>query len=321
MYDVIIIGAGPAGCRTAELLAEEGKKVLVIEEHKKIGEPVQCTGLISANLLDIHYNLPKRIILNRIGRARFFSPNGTSFSLSPKRRVLVIDRTAFDKWLFQKAKRAGAKFKLGTKFRKFKQLKDRIVVSTSKGNFEAEVLVGADGPLSRVREQMKLEFDYHQQIFSQRIETGKFANEAQLRFVGEYFSWVVPISKTKALAGGPSKEMKFKGASGGIMRYGLLKTAHKGDIYLVGDAALQVKPFSCGGVVYGQIGADCLAQAILENRDYDELWKKELIWPIRKGLLLCQFYKLPNWAKSLLFEIITRTCSEKLLEKLDMDFY
>jgi digeranylgeranylglycerophospholipid reductase len=338
MYDVIIIGAGPAGCRTAELLAKGNKKVLVIEEHTKIGEPVQCTGLISGKLLNIHPDLPKNIVQNRIKTARFFAPpskskicvakkiedflwNGTNFSLSIKKPALVVDRKKMDKWLYSKARQAGVEFKLGTKFNICSIAKNTIYVKTSKGTFQTKILIGADGPMSKVRKQARIPADYTQQIFAQKTISGKFGNTADLCFGGEYFNWFVPISKTKARFGGPSKEMKFKGESGGVCRYGLLKTAQKGNIYLVGDAALQVKPFSCGGVVYGQIAAKCLAKAILEDRDYDELWKAKLAWPIRKGILLCQFYILPNWLKSLLFEIVVRTCSEKMLEHLDMDFY
>jgi flavin-dependent dehydrogenase len=320
MYDVIIIGAGPAGCRTAELLAKE-KKVLVIEEHREIGVPVQCTGLVSSKLLEIHLDIPKGIIQNKINVARFFSPTGTKFELSVKKPVLVIDRKKLDKWLAEKAKKSGVKFRFNTKFKKFKKLKDKIIVETNKGIFEANILIGADGPLSQVRKQAKIKADYTQHIFSQKTISGHFENKADLCFGGSYFNWFVPISKTKARFGGPSKEINFKGDSGGVCRYGLLKTAQKGNIYLVGDSALQVKPFSCGGVVYGQIAAECLAEAILENKDYDELWKSKLKWPIMKGLLLCQFYTFPNWLKNLCFEIIVRTCSEKLLEKLDMDFY
>jgi digeranylgeranylglycerophospholipid reductase len=321
MYNTIIIGAGPAGCRTAELLAKAKKSVLVIEEHSIIGKPVQCTGLISAKLKEIHSDLPKSVIQNKIKTARFFAPNGTNFSLSVKRPALVVDRAKLDKWLAEKAKKAGVEFKLNIKFNSYNIAKNKIVVKTNKGNFECKYLVGADGSLSKVRKQMKLEFDYKQQIFAQKTKTGKFKQEAQLYFGGEYFNWVVPFSKTNARIGGPSKEQKFKGTSGGVCRYGLLPTAQKGNVFLVGDSALQVKPFSCGGVIYGQIGAQCLAEAILENKDYDKLWKKELAWSIRKGLFLCEFYKFPNWLKSLVIEIIVRTNSEKLLEHLDMDFY
>jgi len=320
MYDVIIIGAGPAGCRTAELLAKE-KKVLVIEEHSEIGKPVQCTGLISSHLLKIHHDLPDSVVQNKIKTARFFTPNKTNFTLSVKKPALVVNRAKLDSWLENKARKLGVKFKINTKFEKFTQLKNKIMVKTNKGDFECRYLVGADGALSKVREQMKMDFEYKQQIFSQKTKSGKYKEEAELHFGGQYFNWIVPFSETQARIGGPSKEQKFKGESGGVIRYGLLPTAQKENIFLVGDAALQVKPFSGGGVVYGQIGAQCLADAIICKKDYNHLWQAKLKWPIQKGLLFCRFYSLPNCLKNLCFEIVYRMRLEKILEKLDMDFY
>ena len=45
-YDVLVIGAGPAGSTAAECLAAEGIEVAVLEEHAVIGEPVDCTGVV-----------------------------------------------------------------------------------------------------------------------------------------------------------------------------------------------------------------------------------------------------------------------------------
>ena len=47
-YDVVVVGAGPAGCLAAKYAAKNGAKTLIIEEHASIGSPVQCAGLLSA---------------------------------------------------------------------------------------------------------------------------------------------------------------------------------------------------------------------------------------------------------------------------------
>ena len=41
-YDVVVVGAGPAGCLAAKYAAKNGAKTLIIEEHASIGSPVQC---------------------------------------------------------------------------------------------------------------------------------------------------------------------------------------------------------------------------------------------------------------------------------------
>ena len=82
-YDATIIGASIAGNRIADILSKN-HDVLLIEEHKKIGLPVQCAGLVSFRLLKLLPKLPKNIILNQVERARFFSPNGNCMELKSK---------------------------------------------------------------------------------------------------------------------------------------------------------------------------------------------------------------------------------------------
>ena len=48
-YDVVVVGAGPAGCLAVKYAAKNGAKTLIIEEHASIGSPVQCAGLLSTS--------------------------------------------------------------------------------------------------------------------------------------------------------------------------------------------------------------------------------------------------------------------------------
>jgi len=52
LYDIAVAGAGVAGSYMAYRLASLGYKVAVFEEHEKIGEPVQCTGIIGAECFE-----------------------------------------------------------------------------------------------------------------------------------------------------------------------------------------------------------------------------------------------------------------------------
>ena len=51
--DVLVVGGGPGGLYAAEHLARRGVHVLVCEEHLTIGEPVHCTGVLSADSFTI----------------------------------------------------------------------------------------------------------------------------------------------------------------------------------------------------------------------------------------------------------------------------
>ena len=50
-WDVVIVGAGPVGGHTANLLAKLGHSVLLLEEHNEIGRPFQCAGLVTPNAM------------------------------------------------------------------------------------------------------------------------------------------------------------------------------------------------------------------------------------------------------------------------------
>ena len=52
-WDVVIVGAGPVGGHTANLLSKRGQRVLLLEEHNEIGRPFQCAGLVDEVRTDI----------------------------------------------------------------------------------------------------------------------------------------------------------------------------------------------------------------------------------------------------------------------------
>jgi flavin-dependent dehydrogenase len=66
---ISIIGAGPVGCYTGYLLAKAGKKVQIFEEHKEIGIPIQCTGIVTKDIFNfINYN--KKIFINKLEKVK-----------------------------------------------------------------------------------------------------------------------------------------------------------------------------------------------------------------------------------------------------------
>ena len=68
MYDVVIVGAGPIGCKIGELLGKN-HKVLILDKKSQIGRPVQCTGFNSEKIFELS-GVSKKVALNRITKSK-----------------------------------------------------------------------------------------------------------------------------------------------------------------------------------------------------------------------------------------------------------
>ena len=318
MYDVVIVGAGPIGCKLGELLSSDFK-ILIIDRKGEVGKPVQCTGLTSSRIFELS-QVSRDVVLNEIHRSIFYSPAGNKIILEPKEPFYVLDRELFDKELASKAEGSGAKIMMKTKFTNFSRKNGHMVVKAGNKNFETRLLVGADGPNSTVAISANLFQPKRVLVGFQETVRGVFErNSCELWFgskiAPEFFAWVVPVNEEWARIGVASSKgagyhlEKFIGKRvgnfsekrervGGLIRVGLIKSSVADNILLVGDAASQMKPFSGGGLIYGLIGvrfaAEACRKALVEERydedflriNYEKKWKKRLGWPILKGLFL-----------------------------------
>ncbi|MBI4010184.1 MAG: NAD(P)/FAD-dependent oxidoreductase [Candidatus Aenigmarchaeota archaeon] len=348
IYDAAVIGGALSGSRTAELLAKQGHKVLLIEEHSNIGEPCKCTGLVSWRTPEM-LKLPKEIIVNLIDKANFHAPNGTFFTLKCKKQVYVLDRPGLDRFLFNSAVEAGADAKTSETFERFWYNNGTVRVKTNKGVYDAKVLIGADGGNSQVAKQANLEMPKNFFSGLQTTAEGDFEN-VELWFGSKlcpkFFCWIVPENKHVARVGiAAEKNPNFYYQNflrkrvktvanpnvAGIIRFGVMKDTVSDRILLVGDAACQMKPVSGGGITYGLIGAqfaaDACHKALEENKfsyrffkeEYDERWKERLVPGIKKGMFYRKLlFSMSDSQINVAFRMI-KTLGYRLLEKLDFD--
>jgi digeranylgeranylglycerophospholipid reductase len=158
-YDVVVVGAGPAGCVTARFAAESGAKVLIIERRAEVGVPVLCGEGISRKIDDWDMLEGDRWIAGRMDGARIYSPDGTMVRLSAdmagNETGYVVHREIFDQELARRAVKAGAKLMLNTMAVGLLKENDKITGVKAKRfdeefDIEADIVVGADGVESKI---------------------------------------------------------------------------------------------------------------------------------------------------------------------------
>jgi len=159
-YDVVVVGAGPAGSMTAKWAAKGGARVLMIEKRQEIGSPVRCGEGISRSWLDsVGITLDAKSVARQVKGAKIVAPNGSSFYLSEKMAGnevgIVLERVFFDKLLARDAVKAGADLMLKTSAVKLLKTGDKVTGVKIKSwgetkDIKCGCVVGADGYESQV---------------------------------------------------------------------------------------------------------------------------------------------------------------------------
>jgi digeranylgeranylglycerophospholipid reductase len=159
-YDIVVVGAGPAGSMTAKWAAKGGARVLIIEKRQEIGSPVRCGEGISRSWLDsVGIKLDAKSVAREVKGAKIVAPNGSSFYLSEKMAGnevgIVLERVFFDKLLARDAVKAGADLMLKTSAVKLLKTGDKVTGVKIKSwgetkDIKCGCVVGADGYESQV---------------------------------------------------------------------------------------------------------------------------------------------------------------------------
>jgi digeranylgeranylglycerophospholipid reductase len=154
-YDVIVVGAGPAGSAAAKAAAGRGAKTVLLEEHTEIGVPTHCNGVIPPPLVDlareILHTMGQRVVLREFRKARVYAPSGKVVKSVPipPNTLFLVDRAQFDRELARQAVNAGADLILNTRVNGLLKRDGRVVGVTtgSAANPEiyGKVVIAADG--------------------------------------------------------------------------------------------------------------------------------------------------------------------------------
>jgi geranylgeranyl reductase family protein len=328
-FDVIVVGGGPAGSVAARTAAQHGAKVLQIEEHTKIGKPIQCTGLLSVRGFQECGASPE-IILRKITGAYVYAPDGRRLAIGGDRlHAYVINRDRLDQNLVQLAANAGVRLRDGLCAVRWQP--GRLTVRSRSGTEEtlhAPVVIGADGPHSKLAQEAKLlrpqKFTLGFQAVIPYQPPGR--NDFVEVFLGreiapDFFGWAVPALEGYGRVGLMTSDWKNARSyfdqmlnvrrfskkivefQSGVIPIGPAPTSVAQGLILVGDATGQAKPTSGGGIytsstcakIAGEVAAQCALSGQTSARaleEYDRRWRALLETELHLGMqahrLLCK---------------------------------
>ena len=219
IYDVAIIGGGPAGTTPAILLAQKGRSVVVLEREKfprfRIGE----------SLLPYSMGAFDRLGVREILRQKAMPKNGAEIATACGSRQIKfyfkdgfrlkhgdafqMERAAFDQVLLDRAREVGAEVREGVQVEGVDFHKDSVTLRTSTGAVRARYVIDASGRHSVIGNQLGLRRPYaHLQKFScfghyEGVQRDDGIDGTLTRLVrGEgFWFWLIPLDAQRTSVG------------------------------------------------------------------------------------------------------------------------
>ena len=296
-FDVIIIGASTAGLYAGECLARAGKKVGLFERQREL-RPARRTLIVTPLLRKVLGTLPDEVILHKI-EVMAVATSNRELSIPLKDPDLIVERAKLIRWLSSKFETAGGELFLGHRFKGFQQRNEGlgILLKNSKGQSIAvaqEAVIGADGIRSTVAADAGIPRPDSVPIVQAEVTLPSEwdPSVAKVWFDTDetrFFFWLVPESPHKAVVGligdqgtGTRDCLKkfliyhnlqpeaYQAAQVAMYSPRLKPWTRIGStpVYLVGDAAGQVKVTTVGGTVSGFLGARAAATALSKGKSY-----------------------------------------------------
>jgi digeranylgeranylglycerophospholipid reductase len=314
--DVLVVGSGPAGSTAAGYAAAKGASVMIVERRPEVGVPVRCGEMMPSyeeiknmfpNAGDIGslFDLPNNLRLREIEGIKLIDPKD-------RERLIgftgyTTDRDRFDKYLVSRAQKEGAELVTECLFKKTENGK----AVTSAGEIDYKIIIGADGPGSRVARSLGLpkNNDPYPAVTAQA--KGDFGPYVQMFFGGiapGAYSWIIPKKGQANIGVGFSP--KF--ADGTLSEYfekfrakhdfdvmtklegkyvpseGMISDLVSGNGMLVGDAAGQVISVNGGGLplalIAGMICGEVAGDNVKNGRNLTD-YQEECIRIFRKPLM------------------------------------
>lgn len=312
----MVVGGSAAGLYTAAAIARGGRQVRILES-KPGHDPAPRTLIVTNHFRSQLGASASESVLNEIRRFELFT-DGRSAQIALAKPDLIIERARLIPALAREAQHAGAKLSFDTRFLGLspnsRGLHLDVESSGRREQIHAANVVGADGASSRVARTAGWPPIETVPLVQALVRLPKDypPNTTRVWFVPDdtpYFYWLIPESPERGALGVIGEDgrdtarclarflekkqlepLEWQGARIPVYRrwVPVKRRIGKGDVYLVGDAAAQVKVTTVGGIVTGFRGALGVAHSILQNDRSRELTvlRRELDthWLIRRTM-------------------------------------
>ena len=293
--DVLIVGAGPAGCAAGILLARSGRGVLIVD--KALPRDKLCGGLVTDKAVRLlrerlGLELPAEVLAE--SSFGFEICDGREFlnSAAGTRRLCFVHRPRFDAFLMEAARRAGCRVEAG----EFSGLKGGAAVVTG-APVGCRVLIGADGVFSAVgrvagkalpAESLAVGLQVDVPRAGNPVLAGLHAARICFGYLRLGWGWVFPKGERLSigLGGIPgakedmhevfrllledcgvagSRSLKVRGAK--LPNAASLREPAAGKVFLCGDAAGFAEPLTGEGIHFALLSGVLCAESLLAGGD------------------------------------------------------
>ena len=304
IYDIAVIGASTAGLYAAEILAKQGKKVAVFEQSETLA-PNSRTYIITPGILRVLPDINPDLIRHKINEFHLQAGEvETKIKLASS--DFTIDRSEMILDLAARAKHAGVELITGSKFLGLETLRGNTQVRIQQAGeeylYKVDYLIGADGINSQVRDSVSKQKVPGVPLLQAEIDLPNQWDDSVTKVWFQvddtpYFYWLIPDNNRKAVVGLIAEEgadirtllnsfleknhfqpQSYQSGKAALYDKRLEIQFRVGDldVYLVGDAAGQVKVTTVGGTVTGLYGGMAAAEAILQGSSFRKAYQNGL---------------------------------------------
>ena len=300
-YDVVVIGAGPAGSIAARTCAQAGLRVLLVEKRQEIGSPVRCAEAVGKETVAEFMPLDAKWIAAEVDHFSLTSSQNDTIHFPPLETTLVLERKLFDRELALAAAQAGVD--VVVKARAVGFIKNgtglegvRLIVQGQPHDVRCTLVIGADGTEAQSTRWAGLKAvpqlkDYYSAAQFLLTDVNIAQNVCQYHLGWSIapagYAWVFPKGNNTANVGlviavDPKQPRSaidylndfvaknFPQSSilsqvvGGIPVSNVLPEMTADNYLAVGDAAHQSDPLTAGGITNGMTGGLFAAQTAIE---------------------------------------------------------